>query len=365
MTIGIGGAGSKIAAKLDSASCVVNVSEVELDKLACAQKILAMVHGSGGQLRGSRKNPEIGRDAFLSVKRELMDRVGGEMLFAATGGGTGNGIASGILEELCRAPDVAATEATVFVLILPYAKLEPAEYVVNTIAFLQGALSEAIDSGNTGNIILVSNQLKFESRLAEDQYNQMIVDSLNVFLAVPRKGEELPLLDGHIDQEDFRLYLSRPFFNHFTYFDYDPAQSVEKQLERNLNPLLLPPDNPIEGMFLLEVPEGDDPTIFYALLEHFAASNVSPVFGVVENPEREKPFLTVSLLYSRKPDELVEDFNLISEEHTKAKVRKSLEQHVALPKLEVNLEREAKRVAKQRGSEESDVLAVLRRLGKL
>jgi len=71
------------------------------------------------------------------------------------------------------------------------------------------------------------------------------------------------------------------------------------------------------------------------------------------------------VLYSRKPDELVEDFNRISQEHAQAKVRKSLEQHVSLPRLEVNLARETKRVAKQRGTGEDDVLAVLRRIGKI
>ena len=42
-----------------------------------------------------------------------------------------------------------------------------------------------------------------------------------------------------------------------------------------------------------------------------------------------------------------------------------MEQLVELPILNVNLESEAKRVARQRGGTESDILVVLRRLGKL
>ncbi len=365
MTIGIGGAGGKLASKLNNGATLVNVSEAELNKQEAGRRILAVVHAAKGQLYGSRKNPQIGREAFQGIKREIMSLCRGDILFSSTGGGTGNGITAGILDELSVAEDVPAAEKTVFALILPYAKLEPAEFVRNTIDFLRQPLSEAIDSGNTGNIMLFTNALKFESRLSEAKFNQMIVDSLKVFLSIPDKGERLPLLDGHIDREDFNLYSSRPFFNHFTYFDYDPDTAFQKQLEANLNPLLLPPDNAIEGLFLLEVPEGGDPTIFYPILEFFSKNNVSPVYGVVENPELEEPFVTVSLLYARKPAELVDDFNHISEAHAKAKVRKSLEQHVALPKLEVNLEREAKRVGRQRGAEDTEVLTVLRRLGKL
>jgi type II secretory pathway component GspD/PulD (secretin) len=92
--------------------------------------------------------------------------------------------------------------------------------------------------------------------------------------------------------------------------------------------------------------------------------NVSPVYSVVENPEREQPFVTVSLLYSRKPAELLADFNKRNEQHAQVKVRKSLDQYVELPRLDVNLEREAKRAARQRGTDE-DILQVLKRLGKL
>ena len=173
------------------------------------------------------------------------------------------------------------------------------------------------------------------------------------------------LLDGHIDFEDFDLYLSKPYFNHFTYFDYDPDEDFQKQLDANINPYLLPPEKPIEALFLLEVPSGGDPTLFYDILKHFAKENVTPVYSVVENPELDKPFVTLSLLYSRKPAELVDDFNRISHAHTQARVRKSLEQHVALPVLEVNLESETKRQGKQQGADETEILTVLRRLGKL
>lgn len=364
MTIGIGGAGSKVAVKLDPSATIVNVSETELNKVPSEHRILASVHASHGQFRGSRKDPSIGHDAYLSVRRELLTLVRGNMVFSSTGGGTGSGMVTGLLRSLAELDDVPAADKTFFGLILPYAPLEPAEFVRNTIEFLQGPLSTAIDSGNTGNIVLFSNRLKFESRLAEDAYNSMLVDSLKVLLAVPEKNDTLDLLDGHIDHEDFQLFISRPYFNHFTYFDFDPAQPFADQLGANGNPLLLPAEAPIEALFLLEVPKGGDPTHFYAILQYFADHNVSPVYSVVENPAIEKPFVTVSLLYSRKPAELLDDFNRISERHAQAKVEKSLEQYVTLPRLEVNLVKEAKRAAKQHGTEE-DVLTVLKRLGKL
>ena len=366
MTIGIGGAGSKIATALDPNATIVNVSETELAKVTEAgRRILATLHHAGGQFRGSRKDPQIGRDAFQSLRRELVEMARGDMLFTATGGGTGNGVTSALIEELTGMDeDLPPPQKTRFALVLPFAKLEPAEFTRNTIDFLGGPVSRAIDSGSTGNIFLFSNRLKFESRLREDRFNRMIADSLRVFLAVPDKNDALRLLDGHIDHEDFDHFVSRPFFNHFTYFDFDPSRPFAEQLEANPNPLLLPPETPIEALFLLEVPQGGDPTSFYAILEHFAKGDVSPVYSVVENPERERPFLTVSLLYSRKPAELLDDFARISDRHTQAKVRKSLEQHVELPKLEVNLEDHAHRAAKQRGTGE-DVLGVLKRLGKL
>jgi len=365
MAIGIGGAGSKLALQLDPNATIVNVSETELNKLEAGRKILAVVHAARGQLRGSRKNPQIGRDAFLSVKRELLSLIRGEVVFSSTGGGTGNGILSGMLGELAELDDVSPADKAMFALILPCAKLEPAEYVNNTALFLLDAVSDAIDSGNTGNIMLFSNTLKFDSRLCEAEYNRMIIESLKVFLAVPDKGDRMDLIEGHIDYEDFALYCSRPYFNHFTYFEYDPEEDVGKQIEKNVNPLLLPPESPIEALFLLEMPPEQDSTCYYNILNHFVGLNVTPVHSVVCNPKRKRPFLTVSLLYSRKPAELVEDFNRISEEHARAKVRKSLEQHVPLARLEVNLQDEAKQAAKQTGTEETEILGLLRRIGKI
>jgi hypothetical protein len=365
MTIGIGGAGSKLALKLDPKATIVNVSQNEMDKLPAERRLLAVVHAAEGQLRGSRKDPTIGRHAFQSIGDELLHLCRGQTLFSSTGGGTGNGISARLLEEIARLETVALEDRTLFVLVLPYAKLEPAEYVLNTTAFLQGPLSEAIDSGNTGNIVLLSNQVKFESKLTEDEFNGMLISSLRQFLAVPEKNAELELLDGHIDYEDFRLYQGRPYFNHFTGFEIDKRYAFGTLLQKNLNPLLLAPENAIEALFLLEVPEDGDPRDFYDILEYFAGINVTPMYSVVRNARRKKPFVTVSQLYLRKPAELVEDFNRISEEHAKTRVRKSLEQHVQLPKLEVNLESEVKRVGKQRGSSDSDILVILRRLGKL
>ena len=365
MTMGIGGAGSKLAILYDGEATIVNVSEAELSKLPAKNRILAVVHSATGQLRGSRKNPQIGREAFLSIKREMLAQICGNLVFSSTGGGTGNGITASLLDDLAHRETVPAGEKTAFVLLLPYAKLEPAEFIDNTIGFLRGPLSQAIDSGNTGNIFLFTNRLKFESKLSEQDYNAALIESLKVFMAIPRKGESFRLLDGHVDYEDFDLYLSKPYFNHFTYFHYDPEVDFQKQLEANLNPYLLPPEKPIEALFLLEVPAGGDPTLFYDILSHFAKDNVTPVYSVVENPELDKPFVTVSLLYSRKPAELVDDFNRVSHAHTQAKVRKSLEQHVPLPVLRVSLESEAKRQGKQQGADEAEILTVLRRLGKL
>jgi len=365
MTIGIGGAGGKLALKLDPSATIVNVSENEMAKLPAERRILAVVHAAQGQLRGSRKNPQIGRQAFQSIREELLSLCRGNLVFSSTGGGTGNGISSRVLEEIAKLEDVALADRTMFAFVLPYAKLEAAEYVVNTTQFLQGPVSEAIDSGTTGNVVFFSNRVKFEQKLGEDEYNSMLLSTLKNFLAVPRKNDELKLLDGHIDYEDFALFRGKPYFNHFTAFEYDRRSNFEHQLEKNLNPLLLPPENPIEALFLLEVPEDGDPREFYDILEYFAELKVTPVYSVVQNPKRKKMFVTVALLYLRKPTELVEDFNRISEEHTKAKVRKSLEQYVQLPKLEVNLESEVKRAGRQQGSSESDILVILRRLGKL
>jgi len=365
MTIGIGGAGSKLATKLDRNATIINVSENELNKVEANKRILAAVHTSNGQFRGSRKNPEIGKDAYLSIKRELLAESKGNILFSSTGGGTGNGIASALLNDIANADYIAEADKVFFSFILPYAKLEPAEFVNNTIDFLENPLSNAIDSGNTGNIVLFTNRVKFEEKIAEDAYNEMLINSIKIFLAIPEKNERYKLLDGHIDFEDFSLYKSKPYFNHFTYFNYNPEINFGKQLAENLNPLLLSPDTPIEALFLLEIPKGGDPTSFYSILEYYAALNVAPVYSVIENPDITEQFLTISLLYSRKPDELLEDYNKMSEQHAKAKVKKSLDQYITLSKLEVNLEKEAKRVTMKNGGSEDDILRVLKRIGKL
>ncbi len=365
MVIGIGGAGGKLAYQLDPKCTVVNVSETEMKKLGTESKILASVHSVRGQMRGSRKDPGIGKDAFFSIREELLHRVEGELVICSTGGGTGNGITTGLLEALSTRERILPADKTSFALILPYAKLEPAEFIDNTINFLQGPLSEVIDSGNSGNIFLFSNRLKFTSRMSESAYNQAIIDSLRDYYAVPEKGEKLDLLDGHIDYEDFALFNAKPYFNHFTMFTFDPAEDYEKQLQKNLNPYLLPPENPIEALFLLEIPSNGDLTAFYDILEFYAEQNVTPVYGVVENPRLKQPRITVSMLYSRKPMELVEDFNQVSQKHTQAKVRKSLEQHVPLPKLEVNLKKEAQKEAREKGANEEDIIKVLQRLGKI
>ncbi len=368
MTIGVGGAGCKIAVKLDPEAVLVNVSGTELAKVdGGGMRIEASLRGERGQFQGARKDPRIGHDAYLSVRRQLSELIRGAKVFSSTGGGTGTGIVTGIMEELAEQDEIATEDKTFFGLVLPYAELESSEFVRNSSEFMAGALAKAIDSGNTGNIVLFSNKKKFEDKIAEDEYNTMLVDSLNVLLSIPQKNAELKLLEGHIDPEDFTLFLAKPYFNHFCYFDYDPDKSFDKQLAANRNELLLESDGeiePIEAMFLLEVPAGGDSTIFYDIVQSFSDKGVSPIYSVVENPELDSPFITVSLLYSRKPKETVSDFNRVTEQHANTKVKKSLDQYVELDHLHVNLEKQARAAAKTRGDEE-EVLAVLKRIGKL
>ena len=360
--IGIGGAGCKIATKWDSEAVAVNVSEVELGKLSGGgEKILASLSSGVGSFQGSRMDPAIGYDAYNSVRRQLTNLVRGSFVFAATGGGTGNGIARGILEDLVERDDIPLEEKTMFGLILPYARLESGEFVTNTSNFMNHSVAPAIDAGVTGNIFMFSNRVKFEKRLSEDKFNGMIVDSLRQFFAVPQKNAELKLLDEHIDAEDFALFLSKPYFNHYTVFNFKPDQEVGSQIAKHHNPLLLAPEQTIEALFLLEVPEGGDPTAFYSVVEYFNEQSVKPLYSVVENPALKEMRLTVSMLYSRAPAELVADFNRVAEEHAQTKARRTIDQHVKLPDLQVDLGDEAKKL----NPEDDDILTMLKRIKKL
>ena len=365
MVIGIGGAGGKLAAKMNPSCVAVNVSEAELEKLNATHKILAFAHTEKGQLKGSKKDPEVGKAAFNSVRSQILDEVQGNLVVSSTGGGTGNGITSQLLNVIASFDKVPDIRKTRFLLVLPYANREAHEYVVNTLDFLKGPLSTAVDSTNTGNIHLVSNKLKFENRISEENYNQMVIDSLKTFEAIPSKGDNFELLDGHIDSEDFAAYTSKAFFNYFCYFDYDPDKDFGKQMDENSNPLLLKPETAIEALFLLEVPNDWDSTIFYNILDHFAEMKVAPIYSVVRNPHISKPFVTVSMLYSRKPMELVDDFNRVSEEQTQVKISKSLDQYVKFEKVAVTLDEKADEVAKESGQNKDEILNVLKRLGKL
>jgi hypothetical protein len=367
MNIGIGGAGSKLASLASSGECtIVNVSELELSKTEAKNKVLAVTHSSKGQLRGSGKNPSIGREAYKSIGEKLKTVIKGNIVFTSTGGGTGNGLSSIVLEKLSEHEEqISIDDRTMFVFVLPYLNREATEYVDNTIEFLGGPVSSVIDSGNTGNIILFSNKLKFEGRIPEMSFNKMLVDSLNSFLAIPVKGEMYKLLDGHIDFEDFDLYKSKPYFNHFTQFNWNPDESFEQQLITNLNTLLLPPERAIEVMFLVELPDPSMTSRFYDILDYFAADNIAPVYGVVHNPEIEVPQVTVSMLYSRKPRELVEDFKRISDKYTKNRIKKSLEQHVVLQNHKLDKINEARRLVEESGNNAGDVLGFLKRIGKL
>ena len=367
MNIGIGGAGSKLASISSDGECIaVNVSELELSKVEAKQKILAVTHSARGQLRGSGKNPRVGREGFGSIAEKLKQIIKGNIVFTSTGGGTGNGITSEVLEYLSRLEDaVKLDDKTVFALILPYLKRESYEYVENTVDFLGNPVSSAIDSGNTGNIILFSNKLKFEGKVPEYEYNKMLADSLNTFLAIPVKGEMYKLLDGHIDFEDFDLYRAKPYFNHFSCFPWDPDQDFETQLKVNYNALLLPPERAIEAMFLIELPIPEKASKFYDILDYFSADNVAPVYGIVHNPELKVPQITVSLLYSRKPRELVEDFKKMSDLYTRNRIKKSLEQHVVLQSTKLDKMNEARRMVEESGTNAGDVLGFLKRIGKL
>lgn len=371
MSIGIGGAGSKLASLLDSGSCtVVNVSETELSKVEAQKKILAVTHSARGQFKGAGRDPSVGKTAFVSISDEIFTLIKGDIVFASTGGGTGNGICSTLLKKIAMEEEIFHNDRTMFCLALPFHGESP-DFVENTIDFLMDPVSEAIDSGNTGNIALFSNKMKFEARISENDYNQMIVSSLANFLAIPYKGDKFGLLDGHIDYEDFKVYMSRSYFNHFTEFSYDTNRPFGDQLRENFNTLLLLPERAIEALFLLEVPDPSMAPMLYNILDYFQEDDVRPVYGVVHNPDLEQPNITVSLLYSRKPRELVEDFKQTADRLTRKKLKKSIEQFVKLESRPLDITAQIRRIAEtpaEEGQEQppsNDVLDVLKRLKKL
>jgi len=365
MSIGIGGAGSKLASLVAPENAtIVNVSQSEMDKTEAANKILAVAHSSRGQFNGAGKNPEVGRAAYASIQDEMCELIKGDVVFTSTGGGTGNGIVSVLLDRVAEQEEIPLSDKTVFGFLLPYVELESADFVQNTVDFLMGPVSHAIDSGNTGNIMLFSNKLKFEGRIAEHDYNTMIAAGLNNFMSIPRKGDELELLDGHVDHEDFRVYLSKPYFNHFCQFEYTPARPFADQMKENFNQLLLTPEQPIEAMFLLEVPTREMTSSFYDILNYFAEDHVMPAYGVVLNPEIENPVITLSLLYSRKPKELVDDFCHRVERITQKKLKKTINQFVTLEERKVSVEDEVRKIEEEDDSGKS-VLEVLGRLKKI
>ena len=365
MIIGIGGAGGKLAAGLSKEATVINVSEVEMHKLGLANSILAYTNNEKGQLVGSKKDPNIGKTAFNSVRGQLLDIIKGNAIITSSGGGTGNGITSQVLSYISSLEKVSDINRTQFIIILPYAKKEPSEYVNNTIEFLQGPLWKGVDSTNTGNTFLFSNKCKYEGRMAEKDFNELICSSLATLNSIPEKGDKYELLEGHIDKEDFEAYKAKSFFNYFTDFEYNPDRYFDEQMEENYNELMLRPDVPIEALFLLEVPEGYDHRVFYNILDHFDAQKVTPIYSVVRNPNIDKPHITVSLLYSRKPAELVDDYNRVAEETTREKIKKSIDQSPKLERVAVNMETKAEEVAREEGTEASEIKNILKRLGKI
>jgi len=365
MSIGIGGAGSKLASLLEPENAtIVNVSQSELDKVEAKSKIMAVAHSSRGQFHGAGKNPEVGKAAYTSIQDEIYELIKGEVVLTSTGGGTGSGIVSVLLDQIAQKEEISLNDKTVFGLVLPYVERESAEFVQNTVDFLMGPVSNAIDSGNTGNILLFSNKLKFEGRIAEHDYNTMMIECFKNFLAIPHKSDRLELLDGHVDHEDFRVYQSKPYFNHFCQFEYDAHKPFADQVKENTSQVLLTPEQPIEAMFLLEVPSREMTAQFYDILDHFAEDHIAPAYGVVLNPDIQKPIITLSVLYSRKPKELVDDFCQRVERITKKKLKKTINQFVKLEKTQMNVEEEVRRIEEGEDAEKS-VLDVLGRLKKL
>jgi hypothetical protein len=192
----------------------------------------------------------------------------------------------------------------------------------------------------------------------------MIISSLKSFYAIPDKGDEFELLDGHIDHEDFEVYVSKPYFNHFTQFEYTPERPFHELLNENYNSLLLNPEQAIEAMFLLEVPQKEQVEYLYNLLDYFADDDVKPYYGVVHNPNLERPLLTMSILYSRKPKEIVDDFKQMADSMTRKKIKKSLDQFVRLEKHNINIEEEV-RIIESSDDGNSKGLDLVRRLKKL
>ena len=363
MIIGIGGAGSKITSKLqEENSCIINVSKSELDKIEVKKKILAFVHTENGLLDGAKKNQEIGKIAFQTIKKDLLKISKGSLIISSTGGGSGSGIVSSLLDELNNNENILDSEKIRFLFILPYANLEAQEYIDNTIKLLEDKLFPNIENGNIGNVYLFSNNFKFIKKISEIQYNHMITEAMKKFNEIPQKGERLELLEGHIDKEDFQAFQTKSFFNYFTYFYYDPTIDFKVQLEKNKNPFLLNPSTPIEALFLLEIPENIEVTIFYNILLYFSELGVNPTYSVVRNPELQKPFITVSLLYSSKPQTLIENFKETSDQLIKNKVNKVLNQDKEYQKLNTKLETDN---FKKYDGDENEVLKVLKRIGKI
>ena len=103
MAIGIGGAGGKLASLMSPNSVAVNVSETELQKTNASQKVMAFAHSEKGQLKGSKKDPAIGKSAFNSIRAQILELIQGNMVISSSGGGTGNGITAAATAPVCLA----------------------------------------------------------------------------------------------------------------------------------------------------------------------------------------------------------------------------------------------------------------------
>ena len=362
MYIGFGGAGSKLAVNLSEDSIIVNVSQEELDKVVSKNKILAFTSSKKGQLGGSRKNPHIGREAFESISQNLLEIIPGKTIISSSGGGSGSGLTSKVLSILTELGTPKKDEdKSSFVIILPDSEYEAYEYVDNSKVFLEEYLFPAVSSGNTGNIFLLSNEYKFEKKLGEKSYNEMIVKSFKNFYAIPSKSSKLETIEGHIDYEDFNQFCSKSFYNYFTSFSFSFDSDFEKELKKNINPLMVyPQEKWVEVLFLLEIPKGVQETFYYEILDYFNKIRISPVYSIVSNPSLKKPLITLSLLHLNNP--VKEHAKL--EESSKKKIKEKVENSMGQKSLEksVGESKIEEEIAKKSGWSKEEVLKIIKRV---
>ena len=364
MFIGMGGAGGKLATKLSANADIINVSQDELNKIKTnGEKILAFYASENGQLAGSRKNPNIGYHAYQGISKSLTKKAQGNFIVSSSGGGSGSGLCKGLLEAISQ-DDANSHEdnKSIYIFILPYAGGEALEYVENSRNFIEHSLVPAIRKGNTGNVFLFSNDFKYKKGIVEDKYNEKIVSSFRQFYSIPEKSSQYESIEGHIDKEDFRHYLTKSFYNHFTYFYYNSQEDFESQLMKSFNPLMTIPsaESWTEVLFLLEIPESEDEAIYYKILNYFEKINLSPIFSVVKNPKlTERSLLTISFLHLHHPHKEFDNFHNHSKKKMEEKVKRALSNEFISVKSK---EKSIDEVLVEEGHNKEDVLNMIKRI---